>query len=144
MNRSGAVPSRHPTKEMAVKRMFLISIAAALVVAPATGDAAISKRGRSCPDGALCIWSKKNYRGDREVFEKKGATNVSKELNNEATSVKNRTGDDTYLMDAKNGSTNDDYQCVFEPEFPDLGEIGWNNVTSSVLRPKPGDLGPDC
>ena len=66
----------------------------------------------------MCIWSKKNYRGDREVFEKKGATNVSKELNNEASSVKNRSGDVAFLMDAKNGSTDADYQCLFEPELP--------------------------
>ena len=127
-----------------MRRMFLISIAATLVIAPAAGDAASSKRGKACPEGAVCIWSKTNYRGDREVFEKKGATNVSKELNNKASSVKNRTGDDTYLMDAKNGSTDDNYQCVFKPEFRDLGEIGWNNVTSSVLRPRPGDPDPVC
>ena len=131
-------------KEMAVKRMFLISIAATLVVAPAAGDAASSKRGKACPDGAVCIWSKANYRGDREVFEKKGATNVSRKLNNRATSVKDRTGDDVYLMDAKNGSTNDDYQCLFEPQYPDLGEQGFDNRVSSILRPKPGHPTPPC
>ena len=127
-----------------MKRMMLVSIVAALVVAPSAGEAASAKRGKACPDGALCIWSKTDYRGDREVFKEKGATNVSKDLNNKASSVKDRTGHPTYLMDAKNGSTNDDYQCMFEPEFPDLGEIGWNNVTTSVLHLKPGDPQPNC
>lgn len=127
-----------------MKRLFLISIAVALVVAPTAGEAASAKRGKACPDGAVCLWSKKNFRGDREVFEKKGATNVSRKLNNEASSVKNRTGDLVYLMDAKNGSTGDNYQCMFQPQYRDLGELGWNNVTTSILRPRPGDKQPVC
>ncbi len=118
-----------------MKRMFLISIAAALVVAPATGDAASSKRGKACPEGAVCIWAKTNYRGDREVFEKKGATNVSKELNNRASSVKNRSGDVAFLVDAKNGDTDSGYQCLFNPNMPDLGEEGFDN--RHLERPSP-------
>ena len=120
-----------------MRRMFLISIAATLVIAPAAGDAASSKRGTACPDGAVCVWTKKNFRGDREVIRKKGATNLSRKLNNKVTSVKNRTGDEVYLMDAKNGSEDDDYQCMFDSEYRDLGEPGFDNVISSVLRVKP-------
>ena len=120
-------------------RMILVTAMAALVVAPAVGDAAGAKRGKACPDGAVCLWSKSNYRGDREVIDKKGATNVSKALNNKASSVKNRGGGFAYLMDAKNGSSNDDYQCMFEDEYPSLRDIGFNNRISSVLRPRPGD-----
>jgi len=127
-----------------MKRMTLMSIVVALVVAPAAGEAASAKRGKACPDDAVCIWSKKNFRGDREVFEKRGATNVSRKLNNEASSAKNRTGDLVYLMDAKNGSAGDDYQCLFESKYPNLGELGWNDVTTSVLVPKPGDKLPVC
>ena len=68
-----------------MKRIVLVSIVTALVVAPTAGEAASAKRGKACPDGAVCLWSKKNFRGDREVFEKKGATNVSRKLNNEAS-----------------------------------------------------------
>ncbi len=49
--------------------------------------------------------------------------------------MKNRTGDDVYLMDAKNGSTDDDYQCMFEPEYRDLGEIGFEQ--RHLERPSP-------
>ena len=55
-----------------MRRMFLISIAATLVIAPAAGDAASSKRGSACADGKVCVWTKKNFRGDREVIDKKG------------------------------------------------------------------------
>ena len=122
-----------------MRRMILISIAAALVVAPTVGEAASAKRGKACPDGTVCVWSKKNFRGEREVIDKKGATNLSRELNNNVSSVKDRSNSSVYLMDAKNGSTDDNYQCMFEPEYRDLSEIDWNNVTTSVLRSRPGD-----
>ena len=69
--RRGTVPRTQP-KEKAVKRMFLISIAAMLVIAPAAGDAATSKRGTACPDGTVCVWTKKNFHGDREVIREEG------------------------------------------------------------------------
>ena len=53
--------------------------------------------------------------------------------------MKDRSNSNVYLMDAKNGSTDDNYQCMFEPEYGDLSEIDWNNVTTSVLRSRPGD-----
>jgi len=127
-----------------MRRMFLISIAATLVIAPAAGDAASSKRGSACPDGKVCIWTKKNFRGDREVIQKRGATNVSRKLNNKVTSVKNRSQGNVFLMDAKNGSTDDDYQCMFEPEYRDLDDPGFNNVISSVYRPGLEDPQPLC
>jgi len=127
-----------------MKRMVLVAIVAALVVAPAVGEAASAKRGKACPDGALCLWPNKNYRGDREVFKKTGSTNVSRKLNNKASSVKDRTGDEVYLMDAKNGSDNDDYQCMFASEFPDLAKVGFNNVISSVVVIKSGDPQLPC
>ena len=122
-----------------MRRTILISIAAMLAIAPATGDAASSKRGKACPGGSVCVWSKKNFRGEREVIDKKGATNLSRELNNNVSSVKDRSNGNDYLMDAKNGRTNDDYQCLLLPQYRDLSEIGWNNVTTSVLRSRPGD-----
>ena len=127
-----------------MRRMFLISIAATLVIAPAAGDAASSKRGSACADGKVCVWTKKNFRGDREVIDKKGATNLSRKLNNKVTSVKNRSGDEVYLMDAKNGSEDDDYQCMFVSEYRDLGEPGFDNRISSVLRIKPEDAQLPC
>ncbi len=120
--------------------MILTSAALALVVAPSVGEAASAKRGKACPDGAVCVWTKENYRGDREVVDRKGATNLSKELNNKVSSVKNRTGKIAYLMDAKNGSSDDDYQCMSEgDQYPELDNIGFNNRISSVRRPRPGD-----
>jgi hypothetical protein len=36
-------------------------------------------------------------------------------------------------MDAKNGSGDDNYQCMFGDEFRNLAAVGFNNVVSSVL-----------
>ena len=122
-----------------MKRMVLMAIAAALVLAPAVGEAASAKRGKACPDGAVCLWPKVNFGGDRQVFKNEGATNVSKKLNNRVSSVKDRSEDAVYLMDAKNGRADDDYQCMFENQYRDLGKIGFDNVISSVLRIDPDD-----
>ena len=123
-----------------MKRISAGVLAAALLLVPSAGEAAKSKRGKACPDEAVCVWTKSDFRGEREVVSKKGATNLSKELNNKVSSVKNRTGRVVYLMDAKNGSSNDDYQCMSEEsEFSELGNIGFNNRISSVLRLRPGD-----
>ena len=58
--------------------------------------------------------------------------------------MKNRSGDVAFLMDAKNGDTDSGYQCLFNPNMPDLGKEGFDNLTSSVLRPRPGDTQPLC
>ncbi len=129
-----------------MRRIGLCVLAAALLIAPSMGEAAKSKRVTACPDDAVCIWEKKNYRGDREVIDKKGVTNVSAKLNNEASSLKNRVGVDelAFAMNAKNGRLNSDLRCLIDSEYPDLGDIEFNDKISSILRPRPGDLAPLC
>jgi hypothetical protein len=134
-----------------MKKTALIAIAALLVIAPAAGEAAkAGKVKKSCPKEALCLWTKKDFKGKRMVVKDKGVTNLPKAFNNRVSSLKSRYtgGDDglSFFFDKKNASDDGDFRCYNESigKQPDLsGPLQlFDNRGSSVLLPK--NEGPVC
>ena len=123
-----------------MKRMALGLATICLIAAPAVGDASSARSVKACPDNSVCVWSKKNFRGDREVVDRKGVTNLSRRLNNEVSSVKNTRSFTTYIFDKRSAPGSSDYTCVGQDtNYSDLAGIGFNDVVSSVDVPKPAD-----
>jgi hypothetical protein len=121
-----------------MKKAALITIAAALALAPASGEAAQGKGStKLCPDGAFCVWTKANYQGKKLVLTKKGVSNkIAKEMNNKVSSVKNRLDVTTYLYSKRDGKG--EIRCFGDGQkLADLaGSCDFDNEASSSRIPK--------
>lgn len=127
----------------------IVAVATALVVAssvvPASsqaGEAAKASGKKGCPQGAVCLWTKTNYRGDKLVVNKKGTHNLTAKFNNKVSSLKTRykggANELAFLFDKKDG--NGDARC-FGGDFrkvPDLSDPAWtfDDQATSVQLPK--------
>jgi Peptidase inhibitor family I36 len=124
-----------------VRRLALILAVGFAVALPATnasgGGATSEKRaGSGCPDQTLCVWSKKNYEGQRVKITKTGdvSNKLAHEMNNKASSLKNRFAMPGTLYDKKNGGPGDVYGFCDLDDVPDLGSFD-DQASSSVVNP---------
>ena len=120
-----------------MSRIGLIAIAglalAAVSGVGATGGATAdpAKRVTGCPADTLCVWSGKNYQGQRvKLTSQSGISNkLAKVMNNQASSYKNKfTDDDAVLYDKKDGGGDFWGICPLESD-PSL--VDFNNRASS-------------
>ena len=74
-----------------MKETALIALIIMVALTPAAGEASKGKADKSCPDDAICVWTKSAYRGERVVVQAEGVSNkIGNKINNEASSIKNR------------------------------------------------------
>jgi hypothetical protein len=94
-----------------------------------------AKSHSSCPDEALCVWSKKNYEGQRVKITKTGdvSNKLAHEMNNKASSLKNRFAMTGTLYDKKNGGSGEVYGFCDLDNVPDLGLFD-DLASSSVVN----------
>jgi hypothetical protein len=114
-------------------RISAIAIAAAALVL--TAAAGVAAAGKKCPDGALCVWTGKNYKGTKyKVTEPGNIVNLPKKVNNKVSSAKNRWVNRAFLYKGKMGTGS--AFCIADgnnvPDFADFFEP-LNNVFSSAF-----------
>lgn len=139
---------------MMMKRTIGITagLVLALGVAAGPGNAAPAEKAatsKRCPAQAVCVWTNKNFRGQRLVITKKGVTNLPPAFNNQVSSIKARytvpDGGFVFLHDKKDA--NGEFRCFGEGSFKkarNLATEGWSfdNRATSVLLP--AHQGPNC
>jgi hypothetical protein len=121
-----------------MKRRGMAIAAGALTLGAVSGlglamSGSATARGSDCPDGKLCLWQHNEGGGEQvNIRDKRGVSNkLAKKMNNEASSLINRTEHRVFVYDKRDGKG--DLRC-FEPgdEIPDLGALGFNDVASST------------
>ena len=99
-------------------------------------SSAQSKAGSGCPADTLCVWSRKNYRGQKVEITKINAISnkLAKRMDNEASSFKNRIALPGVLYAKKDGEGAIMGFCDNE-KLPDLGDpkVDFDNRASSSL-----------
>jgi hypothetical protein len=119
-------------------RRLSVMGAGALVLALAVGasgaaSAGSAKAGSGCPEDTLCLWSKKDYKGDKVEITKVGevSNKLAEKLNNEASSVKNKFDRDATLYAKRDGAGDQSGICPLE-SIPNLGDFS-NRASSSLV-----------
>src|SRR5687768_9002256 len=121
--------------------MTLIALIGMIALTPATGEAAKEQADKSCPNDAICVWTKAGYRGQRVVVQGEGVSNkIGNKINNKTSSIKNRFAQTIFIYDKRDATG--ESRCV-----PGLGKVrnlagsyGFDNrVASSDV---PNDPGP--
>jgi hypothetical protein len=88
-----------------MKRTALIALISTLVLTPAVGEAAKGGADKSCPDDAICAWTKAGFEGKRVVISGKGVSNkIGNQINNKTSSIKNRFETTIFVYDKRNGA----------------------------------------
>jgi hypothetical protein len=92
-----------------------------------------AKGGSGCPDNALCVWSRRNYEGQKVKITKTGGVSnkLGKLMNNQASSLKNRIPSPGILYDKKNGEGDLIGFCDEESIANLGGKIDFNDRASS-------------
>jgi hypothetical protein len=91
-------------------RRATVGLVALLVAAAAISIPSVASAGKGCRDGAYCLWTKQNYKGEKLVVRTNALFNFPRYMNNKASSMKNRSGGIVELYDGKNG--NDFITCI--------------------------------
>lgn len=119
---------------------ILVLAAVSALALAGTGSAAggSAKAGpKSCPDDAFCVWTGKNYRGERFVATETGLTKLPPSISDRVSSAKDRYAVDTaYLHDTKAGGG--ELFCMDDGDkIPDFSAFSdpYNNVASSIELP---------
>lgn len=119
-------------------RLGAAGVGAALLLAGLAGPAGAHRAHPPCPRATLCVWADSNFEGKRIEIDGNGVSNqLSRELDNEVTSVFNRRSGIATLFDGKNAEGPN--RC-FKPKgiTTDLG-VDFTDVASSTkLQPKLG------
>ena len=85
-----------------MKRTALIALIGLVALTPAAGEAAKGKADKSCPDDAICVWTKTAYRGERVVVQGEGVSNkIGNKINNKTSSIKNRFDRTIFIYDKR-------------------------------------------
>ncbi len=88
-----------------MKRTALIALIGLVALTPAAGEAAKGKADKSCPDDAICAWTKSAYRGERIVVQGEDVSNkIGNKINNKTSSIKNRFGQTIWIYDKRDAS----------------------------------------
>ena len=119
-------------------------ITAAVAVATCA-FAAPAEAGPRCSDGALCLFTGKNYAGKKfKVTEPGELVKLPKAFNNKVSSLKNKWELRAFVYENKNG-TGQPFCLGSGEKVPDLSaffdEIN-NDVSSARLDQAPGSCGP--
>ena len=116
----------------------------ALLAAPNPASPAASKAAAECPPKSLCVWAKANFKGDRLVIDKFGASNkIARKMDDRVSSARLRySGGAAELYEETNGGG--DTLCLLDApgvrKYPDLSEVGGgydNIISSSYLSEAP-------
>jgi hypothetical protein len=77
----------------------------ALALTPAVGEAAKGGAKKSCPDNAICAWTKKGFEGKRVVVSGGGVSNkIGNQINNKTSSIKNGFETTIFIYDKRNAA----------------------------------------
>jgi hypothetical protein len=102
----------------------------------AAKDGTSAKASSGCPADTLCVWARKNYRGQKVEITKINAISnkLAKRMDNEASSFKNRIAVPGALYAKKDGEGAVMGFCDNE-KLPDLGDpkIDFDNRASSSI-----------
>ena len=87
----------------------------------------------SCPDETLCVWAKTDYRGQRVKITKINhvSNKLANEMNNEASSLKNKITRTGQLYDKRDGGAGEVYGFCDDENVSDLGSF--NGLASSSI-----------
>jgi hypothetical protein len=114
---------------------LIVLTALALFAAPDPVSLGATRAAPECPQNSLCVWSKANYEGDRLVIDRLGASNkIFKKMNDRVSSARLRySGGAARLYEDPDGEG--DTLCLLDApglkKYPDLSEIGYDNIMSS-------------
>jgi hypothetical protein len=124
-----------------MKKAALIALIGTVALTPAAGEAAKGKTNKSCPDDAICVWTKAAYRGERVVVKGEGVSNkIGNKINNEASSVKNRFDQTIWIYDTQDATG--EARCLGALDrVRDLG-ASYNFDDRVASSDVPGDPGP--
>ena len=114
---------------LACIRLLLLAGILALIALPAFASTT------RCPTNTLCLWSKPRYDGKRVKVVSQGVTDVA-ELNDKASSLKNRTARSIFLFDGSAGTGV--ARCVGAggaTKSLKMASFDFDNRTSSVKIP---------
>ena len=85
-----------------MKKTLLIATVALVTFTPPAGGAAKDTTTKSCPNDAICVWTKDNYRGKRVVVKSDNVSNkIGNTINNRTSSIKNRFGQTILIYDKR-------------------------------------------
>ncbi|MDX6587382.1 MAG: Peptidase inhibitor family [Solirubrobacterales bacterium] len=123
-----------------MKKAALIALIGMVALTPAAGEASKGKTDKSCPDDAICVWTKSAYRGERVVVQGNGVSNkIGNKINNEASSIKNRFDQTIFIYDKRDATG--ELRCLGSLDrVRNLGaSYGFDNrVASSDVPNDPG------
>ena len=88
-----------------MKKAVLIATVALVALTPPMGGAANAKATKACPDDAICVWTKSNYRGKRVLVTGNDVSNkIGNQINNRTSSIKNRFDQTILIYDKRNAT----------------------------------------
>jgi hypothetical protein len=123
---------------------ILAAVASVGAVAFATAGN-VGASGKKCRDGALCVWTGKNYKGTKyKVTEPGNIVKLPAKVNNKVSSAKNRWVNNAFLYETKNASGQS--FCLGSgqniPNFADFADEFNNDASSAFLQESPGACPP--
>jgi Peptidase inhibitor family I36 len=80
------------------------ALGVACALAALTAPPAASAEGRGCRDGSYCLWTKKDYQGDKLVVTTNKLVDLPSFINNRASSLKNREDLPVVFFTGRNGA----------------------------------------
>ncbi|MDQ2676407.1 MAG: peptidase inhibitor family I36 protein [Actinomycetota bacterium] len=111
---------------------------------PSPASPAVARAAAECPPKSLCVWAKANFKGDRLVLDKLGASNkIARKMNDRVSSARLRySGGAAELYEDTNGGGNT--LCLLDApgvrKYPDLSGSGGgydDMMSSSYLSEEP-------
>jgi len=116
-------------------RGLLIRLGVVALTALALSPAAAQASSSHCPQGALCVWTGKDFKGQRLVITHIGVSNVIADvMNNEVSSVKNHYKFTAWLYEKRNAEGGN--ICLQSGGQTNLGgSFGFNNEASPSRLP---------
>ncbi len=94
---------------------------------------AVSAAGPGCRDGAYCLWTKKNFEGDKLVVKSNSLVDLPTFMNNRASSLKNREGLPVIFFTGRDGAGDETCREPGHNE-PDLSSTLNNAISSADVR----------
>jgi hypothetical protein len=135
---------------MKARRTLVLAAAVAAVLAATTASGGAQSGpakagGKKCASGALCVWTKKNYRGTKyKVTEPGNLVKLPKAANDKVSSAKNRWVNRAYLYETKGGGGQ--FFCLDPGQnianFADFPDEFNDDASSAFLAEDAIDCGP--